>query len=107
MESYNMNDRELTIEQRMSFTLRKEKGLTLSRKMGGGAISPTLFLNICQGKMANPKGLKFLEFSNLSIDKRTDKKLFIFWGVPNFWPLKGDAAKKWSNVTAYNHHSLM
>ena len=38
-----MDDRELTIEQRMFFALRKEKGLTLSRKMGGGAISPTLF----------------------------------------------------------------
>ena len=46
--------------------------------------------------MANLKGLKFLEFSYLSIDKRTDKKKF-------FWPFNGGVVKN-GPVTAYDRN---
>ena len=71
LESHNMDDRELAVEQRMFLALRKQKGLTLSSKMGGGH-------NLTNGKTANQKALNFLEFSYLTIDKRTDKTNELF-----------------------------
>ena len=39
-----MDDRELTVEQKMFLVLRKERGLTLSRtKGGGGDLTDTFF----------------------------------------------------------------
>ena len=84
----------------MFLVLRKERGLTLSRKKGGG-IWPILFLNICHGKIANPQGLKFFEFFYLTMDKRTEKILIILWGVPPLAPQRGCCPKM-----AYDHHSL-
>ena len=43
LEIHNMDDRELTIEQRMFFALRKDKGLTQSCGMGGGSLTHTFF----------------------------------------------------------------
>ena len=44
LESHNMDDGELTVEQRMFFALKKEKGLTLSCTMGvGGNLTHTFF----------------------------------------------------------------
>lgn len=37
-----MDDRELTVEQKMFLVLRKERGLTLSHK-GGGDLTDTFF----------------------------------------------------------------
>ena len=71
-----MDDRELTVEQKMFLVLRKERGLTLSRTKGEG-FDQYFFLNICHGKIANPQGLKFFEFFYLTMDKRTDKILII------------------------------
>ena len=82
LDSHNMDDRELTVKQRIFLTLRKEKGLTLSCTMGRvGAILLTLFFNIGHGKRAYPKGVKFLEYSYKSIDKRTNTKIEFFGGV--------------------------
>ena len=38
-----MDDRELTVEQKMFLVLRKERGLTLSRNQGGGDLTDTFF----------------------------------------------------------------
>ena len=66
LKSHNMDDRELAVEQRMFLALRG-----------------------CHGKTANPKGLLFLEFSYLTIDKRTDKKNNFLGVDPPFGPSKG------------------
>ena len=46
LDSHNMDDRKLTIEQRMFFALRKEKGLTLSCVMGGGQFDPHFLFSL-------------------------------------------------------------
>ena len=56
LESYNMDDRELTIEQRTFFTLRKEKELTLSHRMGGGILTHTFFLTSVMAKGLMERG---------------------------------------------------
>ena len=38
-----MDDRELTVEQKMFLVLRKEVGLTLSRTKGGGDLTNNFF----------------------------------------------------------------
>ena len=71
LKSHNMDDRELAVEKKLFLALRKQKGLTLSSTMGGGH-------NLTNGKTANPKALNFLEFSYLTINKRTDQKNELF-----------------------------
>ena len=76
------DDRELTVEQGMFLALRKEEGLTLSRK-----------------------GTDILEFSYLSSTNELTKMDY-FWGYTP-WPLEGFTAQKWPSVTAYDQTTIL